>query len=128
VTWTITGVSYEKFTSPVSEEREIEYNQLYDETHLPEVCSVEGIDAATRYRAPNVKRLGKEWVTDLGYLAVCELPTSTVEEFQATTARLQQPLPPTGVRMYISPAPDMTHLPWRAGYRVSSRIYQSDSL
>lgn len=116
------------FTDPVSEERSGEYNQWYDDTHLPEVCSVQGFDAATRYKITDVNMLGKEWVTELSHLAVYELLTSTREEFEATTARLQQPLSLTGERMYISPALDMTRLPRWAGYRVSPRVYHSDSL
>lgn len=39
------------FSGPVSAEREEEYNEWYDEVHIPEVCGVEGIVAAQRFVA-----------------------------------------------------------------------------
>jgi hypothetical protein len=38
-------------TNPVSPEREAEYNEWYEGTHLPEVLAVDGFVSAKRYRA-----------------------------------------------------------------------------
>ncbi len=35
--------------SPVSPEREAEFNRWYDEVHLPEMCAVEGVVSARRF-------------------------------------------------------------------------------
>ncbi|UGQ11770.1 hypothetical protein LO772_34225 [Yinghuangia sp. ASG 101] len=35
--------------SPCSPEREAEFNQWYDEVHLPEMCAVEGVVSARRF-------------------------------------------------------------------------------
>jgi hypothetical protein len=36
-------------TTPVSPDLEAEYHEWYDETHLEEICSVEGITGARRF-------------------------------------------------------------------------------
>jgi hypothetical protein len=37
-------------SQPASPEREDEYNQWYSKTHIPEVCEVDGVVAARRYK------------------------------------------------------------------------------
>jgi hypothetical protein len=44
----VKGIIYLE-TVPVSPDREAEYHQWYNETHLEEICSVEGITGARRF-------------------------------------------------------------------------------
>ena len=49
--------------APVSPDREDEFNDWYDNVHVPEICSVPGFVSARRYRAADGS----------GYLAVYEI-------------------------------------------------------
>jgi hypothetical protein len=70
---------YVVYTRPSTPEREDEYNEWYDGTHIPEVCAVPGVVGATRYRlnedAPGGTALPE-------YLALYQIdaddPTATV--------------------------------------------------
>lgn len=39
-------------SSPVSPDREDEFNDWYDNVHIPELCAVPGFVSARRYKAP----------------------------------------------------------------------------
>jgi hypothetical protein len=46
------------YTNPVSPELETDFNDWYDQVHLPEVLSVAGFTSATRYRLADVQMPG----------------------------------------------------------------------
>jgi hypothetical protein len=71
---------YVVYTRPSAPEREDEYNEWYDLTHIPEVCAVPGIVGATRYRLVDVGTGGGPALPE--YLAIYEIdaddPPATV--------------------------------------------------
>ena len=77
-------------SNPVSADREDEYNKWYDAVHLPEVLTVPGIVAGSRYRAgatqivPLVGELAK-----YKYLAIYELDRDPTEVIKGLIAASQ---------------------------------------
>ena len=72
-------------TNPVSDSREAEFNDWYDNTHIPEVLGVRGFVAATRYRLADAQlALGAHTHR---YLAVYEIES---DDLEATTAALME--------------------------------------
>jgi hypothetical protein len=63
------------YTDPNTPEQEDEFNRWYTDEHLPDVVSVPGFVAATRYKLTdlNVGRQFKPWIVPRSYLAVYEL-------------------------------------------------------
>jgi hypothetical protein len=59
-------------TNPTSPERDAEYNDWYNNTHLGEVCAIPGIVSAQRYR---IRHTGEPPADTAGpqYLAIYEL-------------------------------------------------------
>jgi len=59
------------YTDPASLEQDTEYNRWYTEEHLPDVTSVPGYVAASRYRVTelNMGRQFKPWPVARAYLA-----------------------------------------------------------
>ncbi|RAY12648.1 hypothetical protein DPM19_23935 [Actinomadura craniellae] len=72
-------------SGPIEPAREDEYNDWYDNTHLPQVLAVPGFVAARRYRA----RSGADPALP-GYLAIYEIEaddlTDPVKELRARSA------------------------------------------
>jgi len=86
-------------TSPVSAEREAEYNQWYSGTHIPEICAIDGFVSARRFKLRDQPT----------YVAIYELEA---EDLNAPLAELGkrnasgEMHPPEAVQM--SPAPVVT--------------------
>jgi hypothetical protein len=59
------------FTRPASPEREADYNEWYDNTHLPEVLALPGLSAAARYKASPAQAKGME--PSHPYLSIYEI-------------------------------------------------------
>ena len=57
-------------SKPSSPDREDEYNDWYSNTHIPEVCAIDGITTARRYRASGATPIGPDVPP---YVAVYEL-------------------------------------------------------
>lgn len=70
-------------TNPVDDSREAEFNDWYDNTHIPEVLGVSGFLAATRYRLSDAQLAPAEETHR--YLAVYEIDS---DDLEATTAAL----------------------------------------
>jgi hypothetical protein len=67
-------------TSPV-EGREIEYNQWYDNVHIPDVLTVESVVSARRFKAqPSVH----DELPDLPYLAIYEIESESLSQAMET--------------------------------------------
>lgn len=115
-------------TDPSSPETERAFNDWYDDTHLPEVCSVAPFVAATRYRPTTVNMLGRPWVTGRRHLAVYELGAPQRSAFEAGLAGLGGIIPLTGKPMDMSPTLDRNTVGRWAGYRVSPRKYACEGL
>jgi hypothetical protein len=84
------------FTEPATVEREDEFYRWYCEEHLPDVISVPGFVAATRYRLTdlNVGRQFKPWIVPRRYLAIYELNVEGPEHIaQAGRALRGRPNP-----------------------------------
>ena len=64
-------------TNPSDASREDEFNQWYDEVHVPDVLQIEGIVAATRYRISDA-RLDPAAPVDHRYLALYEIEAEDV--------------------------------------------------
>jgi hypothetical protein len=81
------------YTEPATDELEDEFNRWYSEEHLPDVVSVPGFTAATRYRLTdlNVGRQFKPWIVPRRYLAIYELevegPEAVAEAGRALRGR-----------------------------------------
>jgi len=85
-------------SSPSDPSREDEYNDWYDNTHLPEVLAVPGFVSARRYKV-----FGGAGPSQHAYLAVYELEaddlTAPVRELRARSASggtTKRDLPPLG--------------------------------
>lgn len=84
------------YTEPASPDLEDEFNRWYSEEHLPDVVSVPGFCAATRYRLTdlNVGRQFKPWIVPRRYLAIYELDVEGPEALaQAGRALRARPNP-----------------------------------
>jgi hypothetical protein len=57
-------------SQPASPDREDEYNEWYSTTHIPEVCEVDGVVAARRYKIADPAQAGPQTST---YIALYEL-------------------------------------------------------
>ena len=115
-------------TDPTSARAEREFNDWYDDTHLPEVCSVTPFVGATRYRPTAVNMLNRPWVTDRKHLAVYELAAPQKSAFEAGIAGLGGTIPLTGKTMDMSPTLNRETVGRWAGYRVSPRKYAAQTL
>ncbi|MDA3630739.1 hypothetical protein OU415_35305 [Saccharopolyspora sp. WRP15-2] len=71
------------FTKPI-EGREAEYNEWYDDQHVPDVLNVPGFVAAQRFRLASDQRMPGplEWE----YLAIYEIETDDLKESLAILA------------------------------------------
>jgi hypothetical protein len=68
------------FTNPVSPEREDEFNDWYDNQHLPDMLGLPGWEAACRYRLADEQRPQPEDGSHgRKYLAVYELEAEALE-------------------------------------------------
>jgi hypothetical protein len=47
-------------TNPAHPDREDEYNAWYSDVHIPEVCAIDGIKGATRYKLSDATPLGPD--------------------------------------------------------------------
>ena len=90
---------YLVMSNPVSPDREDEYNDWYDNTHLPEVTSVDGFAAARRFHAVGGSPAQS-------YLAIYELDAPDLEK---AVADLQQKA--IGGEIKMSDAMQMQPLP-----------------
>ncbi len=63
-------------TSPSHPDRENEYNDWYANTHIPEVCAIDGIVGATRYKLSDATPLGPDAHR---YAAVYELESDDLK-------------------------------------------------
>lgn len=115
-------------TDPSSPDVEDRFNDWYDDTHLPEVCSVAPFVAATRYRPTTVNMLNRPWVTERKHLAVYELGSPDCSAFQSGLAGLGGTIPLTGKAMDVSPTLDRDSVGRWAGYRISPRKYACEAL
>ena len=61
------------FSKPVSDDREDAYNRWYDDVHLKEVTSVEGIVTGTRYQISEQQMIPGSNIAELPYLAAYEI-------------------------------------------------------
>jgi hypothetical protein len=81
------------YTEPATDALEDEFNRWYAEEHLPDVVSVPGFTAATRYRLTdlNLGRQFKPWIVPRRYLAIYELevegPEAVAEAGRALRGR-----------------------------------------
>jgi hypothetical protein len=66
------------YSGPESPERDEEYNEWYDNVHIPEVCSVDGIISARRFRLSTVQRNPVDSTTPR-YLAIYEIDTADLQ-------------------------------------------------
>lgn len=73
------------FTRP-AEGREDEYNQWYDERHLPDVAGLPGIVAAQRFIFQEASRNSVSAAPEFGYLAVYEVPDGELDKAKAALA------------------------------------------
>jgi len=93
-------------SSPVSPDREDEFNDWYDNIHVPEICSVPGFVSARRYKVPGTEAEGGGVPA---YLAIYEIEAddldAPVAEWRArSAARLT-----TGTRaLRLDPPPVVT--------------------
>ena len=63
-------------SSPSHPDREDEYNAWYSDVHIPEVCAVDGITGASRYKLSDVTPLGPDAHR---YAAVYELDSDDLK-------------------------------------------------
>jgi hypothetical protein len=66
-------------TGPSSPERTDEYNDWYDQVHLPDVLKVKGVTAASRFRA--TKQMGGGTVEGPEFLAIYEVEADDPQDF-----------------------------------------------
>lgn len=77
------------FTNPMSPELEDDYNELYDNTHVPEVCATPGFISGRRYRVSDSRPpLGP--VADYKYLTIYEIES---DDLHATFEALKAAAP-----------------------------------
>ncbi len=91
-------------TNPVSDERENEYNEWYDGTHVPDVLRVEGFVAATRYRIADQQMVPGD-PPAFRYLAIYEV------DHDDLAAAMKNLAEAAGGSMVISDALDMSSAP-----------------
>ena len=93
-------------TNPVSKEREAEFNQWYNNQHVPDVLKLPGFVAATRYVAPATGAPPPTWK----YLAVYEVEADDPAKVMATLGeaagdptkmRMSDTLDPSGFYMSL---------------------------
>jgi len=63
-------------SNPSHPDREDEYNDWYANTHIPEVCAIDGITGATRYKLSDATPLGPDAHR---YTAVYELDSDDLK-------------------------------------------------
>lgn len=100
-------------TNPVSVEREAEYNDWYNTRHVPDVLSVEGFVAATRYRIAEPQLMPGEEPPAFRYLAIYE-----VEADDLGLAMKNLGEAAGGGAMVISDALDMSSAPSAVLYEL----------
>lgn len=95
------------FTNP-TEGREDEYNQWYDEVHVPDVVAVPGVKSAQRYQLAPSGSEGGDTPPTHRYLAVYEIdgdPAKVLAEFSRRVETGEMPLSDTldlaGVSMAV---------------------------
>jgi hypothetical protein len=67
-------------TGPSSPERTDEYNDWYDNVHLPDLLKVKGVVGASRYRVAKAQQGGAP-VSGPQYLAIYEVDIEDVQDF-----------------------------------------------
>ena len=92
------------FTNPASPQVEAEYNRWYNEKHLPDVTSVPGIVAATRYKLDKSVGVGPTGSATQNYLALYELEAKNSEDLARISAALNKAL--EAGKVDVSPALD----------------------
>lgn len=90
-------------TNPIEDSRDGEFNDWYDNVHLPEVLAVDGFVAATRYRVSDAQLVPVP--TAHRYLAVYEIDS---DDLAATTSALAQA---AAGGMFISDALELQPFP-----------------
>ena len=70
---------YTVHSRPSSPEREDEYNDWYDNVHLPDLLNVKGVVGASRYRVAKAQQGGP--VEGPQYLAIYEVDIEDVQDF-----------------------------------------------
>jgi hypothetical protein len=87
----MTRALYVVHTRPSSPDREDEYNEWYDNTHLADVCAVEGVVGAKRYQVAGDVAGGLP-----PYLAIyeidCENPQDAIDAIGAAAASGAMPI------------------------------------
>jgi len=73
------------FTEPVIG-REDEYNEWYDEVHLPEVLETEGFVAAQRFKVSDAQMTNMDSGVPARYLAIYEMEGDRIEPILAALA------------------------------------------
>lgn len=92
-------------SGPASAEQEKEYNDWYDNAHVPELLAIDGFVTARRYRL-----LGDDGESTHPYLAVYELEA---EDLTAPLQAMRQraaATPPTGLRLDPPPITELYEL------------------
>ena len=89
-------------TNPVSGERDEEFNEWYNNTHLKDVLTVPGYVAATRFRLLDKTVLEGAEQPKQRYLAIYELDTDDVDRAAAQLQGAMQ-----GGEMFISDSLDL---------------------
>ena len=74
------------YSSPSSSEREQEFHEWYENTHLPEILALPGFLAAQRFSATSINMVNQPWVTEHGYLAIYEHSASDLDTYNASFA------------------------------------------
>ena len=100
-------------SQPSSSEREDEYNQWYDERHVPEGCAIPGVTGARRFQLADNGLMANDPSTPQ-YLAIYEMdaddPTAVLAELAAragdgrvfmSDALCMDPMP--DMRLYVQP-------------------------
>jgi hypothetical protein len=67
------------FSTPNGSAKEAEYNDWYDNTHIPEVTDVPGVVSARRFALSDTQVVPGASVDRLPYLAIYELDTDDLE-------------------------------------------------
>src|SRR5262249_47389637 len=68
------------YSSPVTPQREAEYNRWYNEVHIPEVCMVNGIVGARRYKLSEAQRDHPEPPRGHQYLTEYDIEAETLQD------------------------------------------------
>src|SRR5882672_11846828 len=68
------------FTNPVSSDRDSDFNEWYDNTHMKDVLKVPGYIAATRFKLLDKSIIVGAELPHQSYLAIYELETDNVDK------------------------------------------------